>query len=560
MNRIIIGTAGHVDHGKTALTKALTGIDTDRLPMEKTRGITIELGFAPWQINENLTADIIDVPGHEKFVKTMAAGVEAVDMVLLLVAADEGIKPQTREHLDIISLFGIKRGIVVISKADRADAKQIADLKAELKKLIAETSLSGAPIVAVSAHTGRGLSELKAEVCRQAALIDKSNQPSLTRMPVDRVFTVKGFGTVVTGTLWSGRLAVGDTVEIQPTAQTAKIRRLEVNGEAVESCGGNLRVALNLPSLERSQVPRGCWISQPNLLEAVSYADARLNLLATAPTIGQNTRVHIRFGSKEILGRIRYKGEVPKGGTSTDVRIHFETPIFPLVGDTMIIASYSPVRTIGSAVVKRLNPKRGRSQDPMAALWQKTHQLLQDYHTGHPMELGMKQTELKNSVFPQNPPSDFNYHLQYWQDHKLLKRQGQFISLYHFQPQIDKRTQAKMDYVMERLTKNPFSPPDAEELLKDLQPQAAKRILELLKNHGQTVKCGEIIFATSALEQAKAKITAYLKQNQTISLAEVRDLLGTSRKYALPILSRLDSQKITKRQGDVRVLVKNNNP
>ena len=556
MDRIIIGTAGHVDHGKTALTLALTGINTDRLPAEKERGITIELGFAPWQITENLTADIIDVPGHEKFVRTMAAGVEAVDLVLLLVAADEGIKPQTKEHLDIISLLGISHGVAVISKADKASPEIITQRKVEIRQLLQDTSLKEIPIVAVSALNKTGLKELKSKVISEAEKIAEKQEKNLTRLPVDRAFSVKGFGTVVTGTLWSGNLKVGDTVEIQPTAQTAKIRRLEVNGAEVDECNGSSRVAINLPALEKTQIPHGSWITTPGLLNASHTISADLKLLPHAKTMGKNTRVHLRFGAKEFLGRIRYDNIAPKGGTTTKVTIHFETPAFPMVGDTIIVASYSPVLTIGSAKVLELNPKRKRSVDPMDKQWQSTEKLLTAYHNANPLDLGMKQIDLKNKLFANSKTGDFNFRLEKWQNQKLIKKQGAFISLYDFAPQIDDKTQAKMDYVMTELNKTPFAPPDISSLVADLPPAKGKKIIELLQNQELTIKCGDVVFTTQAIKNAEKQIIAYLNKNQTITLAEVRDLLNTSRKYALPILSYLDSRKITKRQGDIRVLIK----
>lgn len=556
MNRIIIGTAGHVDHGKTLLTKVLTGVDTDRLPAEKERGITIELGFAPWKITETLIADLIDVPGHEKFVRTMAAGVEAVDMVLLLVAADEGIKPQTKEHLDIISLLGITHGVAVISKCDKVGSDILAQRRVEVRKLLQNSSLAQIPIVAVSAVEKSGLTQLKSLVMEQAEKIREKPKKNITRLPVDRAFTVNGFGTVVTGTLWSGNINVGDTVEIQPTCRSAKVRRIEVNGAEVEKCGEKSRVALNLPALEKNNIPHGSWITEPGLLTEVHAVEADLKLLPHAKAMAKNSRVHLRFGAKEFLGRINYTGMPPKGGTTTAVTIRFETPAFPMVGDVMIVAGYSPVLTIGSAKVLKLNPKRKRSADPMDKQWQNTKRFLTAYHRANPLDLGIRQAVLKNRIFANSTSADFVFRIEKWCEQKLIKKQGAYISLFDFEPQTDGKIQAEMDSVMKKLNQTPFAPPDIKVLTAEMSAERGKKVLELLHNRGETVKCGDILFSAAALKEAERRISDYLEKNRTVTLAEVRDLLQTSRKYALPILSRLDSIKITKRQGDVRVLAK----
>lgn len=561
MERIIIGTAGHVDHGKTHLTLALTGVDTDRLPAEKSRGITIELGFAPWRISPDLTADIIDVPGHEKFVRTMSAGVAAVELALLLVAADEGIMPQTTEHFNILNLLGIRRCIFVISKADKATPQQIQELAARLRQWAADTPFAQSPVVAVSAATGSGLDELTAEVRRQAATIIKerqnAEQAAATRLPVDRVFTVKGFGTVVTGTLWGGSFTMGDTVEVQPLGRQVKIRRLEVNGEPVGNVSGNCRVALNLTDLEKTDIPRGSWVTEPNLLTAAHTIGAEVTLLPDCPPLKNNARVHIRFGAREVNGRVRFEDKSPKPiapDRSIAARIYPEEPIFPLPDDRLVIASYSPVTTIGGAVVTAVNPPKAKKKTAEQQ-WQRLENFLREYHAANPKDYGITLAKLRKNFFPNgNPLEDFPQMLDNLIKQGKLKKKGAYFSLPDFQPQADEYTQEQMDRVLTALAENGFAPPAVESLLRYTPPRKAREIVRRLTEDGKIIKSGEVVFAATAMREAEKIILSYLSRRRTVSLREARDLLGTSRKFALPILNYMDSQDLTKRQGDVRVL------
>lgn len=562
--RIIIGTAGHVDHGKTQLTRALTGADTDRLPAEKTRGITIELGFAPWRLTPDLTADIIDVPGHEKFVRTMTAGVAAVDLALLLVAADEGVMPQTVEHFQILRLLGVRRCIFVISKADKATPEAIAKLAAELRRRTAATPYASSPVIKVSALCGSGLAELTEEVKRQAAAIisERRNNDlqqeiaNYKRMPVDRVFSVKGFGTVVTGTLWGGVLAVGDIVEVQPLGRRVKIRRLEVNGEAVERCGGSCRVAVNLPDLAKTDIPRGSWLAEPQLLSAAHSIGARLTLLPAAPRLKNNAPVHIRFGAREVNGRIRFDGDcLPPAAENAEVMIYPEQPIFPLAGDRMIIASYSPVTTVGGAAVTAVNPPKRRKK--AARTERRLVDFLRNYHTAHPADCGVTLSNLRQKIFPAGGAADLQELTTAAQSlltQGKLQKRGVYFALADFQPQLDDKTEKLLTAALAKLTAGGFAPPPPESLLSHTSPAKTKEILERLAAEGKIIKLGEVVFAAAAFERAQTMILDHLHRHGSISLAETRDLLQTSRKFALPILNRMDSMNLTKRQGDVRVM------
>ncbi len=303
---VVIGTAGHIDHGKTSLVKALTGTDTDRLPEEKARGITIDLGFAFLEEPGGLTMEIVDVPGHERFVKNMLAGVGGIDLALLVIAADEGVMPQTREHLAICQLLRIKSGMVALTKTDLADPDWTELVKDDVARLLDGTFLAGCPVVPVSAKTGEGLPELRQTLARLAVEVPGRPTDQNARLPVDRVFTVKGFGTVVTGTLMAGKLAVDDRIEVFPRALQAKVRGLQVHGHAVQTAQAGQRTAVNLQGVERAAVERGDVVAPPAALVPTLLADATLELLAEAPRpLKARDRVRFHVGTHEVMARVR---------------------------------------------------------------------------------------------------------------------------------------------------------------------------------------------------------------------------------------------------------------
>src|SRR5206468_540879 len=302
---VVVGTAGHIDHGKTSLVKALTGTDTDRLPEEKARGITIDLGFAFLEEPDGLTIEIVDVPGHERFVKNMLAGVGGIDLALLVIAADEGVMPQTREHLAICQLLRIKSGMVALTKTDLAEADWIELVKDDVTRLLDGTFLAGCPIVPVSVKTGQGLPELRQTLARLAAGVSGRATDQTARLPIDRVFTIKGFGTVVTGTLMAGRLAVDDRVEIFPRGIQAKVRGLQVHGHAVSSAQAGQRTAVNLQGVERSAIERGDVLAPVAGLVTTLLVDATLELLADAPRpLKARDRVRFHVGTQEVMARV----------------------------------------------------------------------------------------------------------------------------------------------------------------------------------------------------------------------------------------------------------------
>ncbi len=360
MPSLIVGTAGHIDHGKSALVRALTGTDPDRLKEEKERGITIDLGFAHLDLGDGRVASFIDVPGHERFVRNMLAGAHGIDAVLLVVAADESLMPQTREHFHICRLLGIPRGLVVLTKCDLADADVQALAELEVRELVAGSFLEGAPILRVSAKTGQGLDGLRGALRELADGVGKRPGEGLLRLPVDRVFTLKGFGTVVTGTLVSGTLEEGAEVEILPAGLRSRVRGLQVHGEAVSSVEAGHRAAVNLAGIEVSQIVRGDVLALPGTFVPTSMLDVTLSLLPGERPLEDQTRVRVHLKSAEVLARARILGaQRIEPGATRFAQLRLESPAVAGRGDRLILRSYSPAVTIGGALVlDPLPPKR----------------------------------------------------------------------------------------------------------------------------------------------------------------------------------------------------------
>jgi len=366
MQRLVIGTAGHIDHGKTTLVKKLTGIETDRLKEEKQRGISIELGFAPFLLPSGQKAAIVDVPGHERFIRHMLAGAFGIDMVLFTIAADEGVMPQTREHGDILELLGVEKGVIVITKKDLVDEEWLMLVEDEINEYVAGTILKGAPIVAVSAVTGEGITELLETIERVASTITERTITGKARLPIDRVFTVAGFGTVVTGTLWSGQIKVGDTLELMPVQKMVKVRTLQVHNEKVTTALAGQRVAVNLQGVDVSEIKRGYLLTEPGFLIPSYRVDVRLRLLEGSRRSLHNwNRVRFHLGTDETLGRVVLLDRDELGpGEESFAQIVMEKPVVAFKGDLFVIRYYSPVDTIGGGTVIDPNaPKQKRFRE-----------------------------------------------------------------------------------------------------------------------------------------------------------------------------------------------------
>jgi selenocysteine-specific elongation factor len=358
---LVLGTAGHIDHGKSSLVKALTGTDPDRLPEEKERGVTIELGFARLELPSGRSMGVVDVPGHERFVRQMVAGATGIDVVLLVVAADDGVMPQTREHLAIVDLLGIPKGVVAITKADLADDDWIALVTDDVARLLQGTSIDGAPIVAVSSRSGRGLDELLATLDTVAGEAQARQAALPMRLPVDRVFTVAGAGTVVTGTMWSGTARRDDPVEVLPSGRTGRVRGLQVHSSAVTEAVAGQRVAMNIAGLDRDEVARGDIVAAPGTLSVTDRFDARFVYLSSNDRpFASGARVHVHHGTREVLGRVLLidGGDELAPGGSAFAQVRLEEPLAPRYDDRFIVRSYSPVFTIGGGVVLDALPPR----------------------------------------------------------------------------------------------------------------------------------------------------------------------------------------------------------
>jgi selenocysteine-specific elongation factor len=353
MKHIIVGTAGHIDHGKTALVKALTGIDADRLEEEKRRGITIDLGFAHLQLTPALRLGFVDVPGHERFVKNMLAGVGGIDLVLFVIAADESIKPQTREHFDICRLLGIARGVIALTKSDLVDGDILGLVRLEVEEMVQGSFLEGAAIVAVSSVTGAGLNDLRDELARAAEAVEEKSSGGHFRLPIDRVFSIKGFGTVATGTLISGSVAKEQTVEVYARGRSLRVRGVEVHGEHASRAVAGQRTAVNLSDIEPAELTRGDVLSEPGRFRASTYVDCRLHLLPSARPLKHRAPVHFHAGTAEIGAEVRLLGGAPvlQPGGSAYVRLVLNRAALLLPGDRFIIRMFSPVITIGGGVV-----------------------------------------------------------------------------------------------------------------------------------------------------------------------------------------------------------------
>ena len=372
---IVVGTAGHIDHGKSALVRALTGTDPDRLPEEKRRGITIDLGFADLQLGD-LRLGFVDVPGHERFIKNMLAGAHGIDVVALVIAADEGVMPQTREHFDICRLLGVSQGLVVITKSDLVDAEMLPLVEDETRELVSGSFLEAAPVVTVSSKTGAGLDQLKSTITEVAGHVPPRSSEQVTRLPVDRVFSMKGFGAVVTGTLISGEIAEGDELELLPAGIAVRVRGTQVHGKPVAKAESGQRTAVNLSGVDVSQIERGMVLAAPRRLRPTQIIDARVSVLPTASrALRSRARVRVHTGAAEVLARVRVldeAGEIVIGQTAF-VQFRLEAPVVALHNDHFVVRSYSPQETIAGGIVLHPFAVKHRGKD-----LSKTRRLLED--------------------------------------------------------------------------------------------------------------------------------------------------------------------------------------
>ncbi len=619
MIHAIIGTAGHIDHGKTALVRALTGIDTDRLEEEKRRGISIDLGFAHLQLTPELSCGFVDVPGHERFVKNMLAGVGGIDIVLLVVAADESIKPQTREHFDICRLLGIPRGIVVITKSDLVDPELIDLVKLEVEEFTAGSFLESAPKIAVSAVTGAGLPELKAEIAHLAKTIPAKNVSHHFRLPVDRAFSMKGFGAVVTGTLVSGALRVEQEVEIQPSGHQVRVRGIQVHGKPVTKAFAGQRTAVNLGGIDHSELHRGMVLTDPHRFSATKMIDCAIELLPSAKPLRHRAPVHFHSGTVELEAEVR----IPNGariepGAKGYARIALREPTLLLPGDRFILRMFSPVVTIAGGAVLDIAPPRKLStaaerlaaiesastperirilvreaplgmslaaliartgltakelQSAIAAAklhWIEDHQWVLDpqslaalqarfkktlstFHSQNPLQPGLSKEVLRSRDLAGSPPFLLDALLRITPG---ITADGEVLRLSSHKLALKGDEEQALKKIEDAFATAGLAVPSAQEVLKSCGVDAvrARSLLQILFRDKRLVKVAEdLLFHPTALDTLRQLLAA--RKGTRFSVPEFKDWTGVSRKYAIPLLEYLDRERITRREGDSRMIL-----
>ena len=645
MTNLVVGTAGHIDHGKSTLVRALTGIDPDRLKEEKARGITIELGFAHTTIDDVRVA-FVDVPGHERFVRTMLAGVGGIDCVMLIVAADESVMPQTREHFDICRLLRIPRGIVVLTKSDLTDADTRELVRQDVAELTAGTFLESAQVIEVSAATGEGLDQLRGAIAAEARVVDRRPVTGAVRLPIDRAFTMKGFGTVITGTLVSGQIGIDDELVMLPSGRRVKARGIQVHGAAATEASAGQRTAINLGGIEVGEVARGETLSQPGALSVTRRVDAVIDLVETTKVMKHGARVRIHNGTAEVLGRVSIAGadQQLEPGARAFVRLRLETPAVLTRGDRFIIRAYSPPITIGGGVVLDAAPTRPgvRSADGLTSLVELDFNPARDDAdavaamvaaaglAGLPREVlvsragvapaavaAMLETLVAHDIVAVGERVVAAAHLARAKD-ALVK----LVTAFHrAQPlseglpreearekvsaatasakaSVDRRVDAALfEKIVDDLKKARtlvgadrlalathtvaasgedarvksaiatayrsagLKPPDAAaiQLAAGAPAAIAEKITAVLIREKVLVRLDTLTFHADALQTLKDEIrglkAAAAGGTATVDVAAFKDRYGVSRKFAIPLLEYLDRERVTRRTGDVRLVI-----
>ena len=639
-----IGTAGHIDHGKSTLVKVLTGIDPDRLAEEKERGMTIDLGFAWLTLPNGREVSIVDVPGHEGFIKNMLAGVGGIDAALLVVAADEGVMPQTREHLAILDLLRVQRGVVALTKADLVDEEWLELVREEVAEQLKPTTLAGAEIIPVSAYTGQGIPALLAQLERILDELQERQNIARPRLPVDRVFTMTGFGTVVTGTLLDGMFRLGQEVEVLPPGLKTRIRGLQTHRHQVEVATPGSRVAMNLANVPRTELERGNVVTLPGQLQNTMLVDTRVQLLADAARpLGHNTLVDFYSGSQEVPAKVRLLDvEELMPGHSAWAQLRLSRPAVVARRDRFIIRIPSPSMTIGGGEVINVQPRyHRRFQQPvlmaletlergspdelilaaldrrqessragakslhglvgyelaeivkqsnlprdvtqqtlesllserrvrrLGSLWfaqtvwealkEESTRLVSEQHRQYPLRSGLSKEEWRTRI-NLSPKMASEVFLALQQEGQLAEAisisgtSGGFIRLPGFVPTFNAAQQQRVEQLLRLFREHPFNPPGRAEA----ETIVGAEVLASLIEQGQLVKLGgssdALLFLRESYEEAIAKLVAYLQEHGKMTAAEARDVLGTTRKYILPLLEHMDERRITRRIGDERLL------
>jgi len=625
---VVVGTAGHIDHGKSALVKALTGTDPDRLKEEKERGMTTDLGFA--FLGTDIT--IIDVPGHERFVRHMLAGASTIDLVVLVVAADDGVMPQTREHFEICRLMGIRKGLVAINKADLVDDEWIEMVKLDVSEMVRGTFLEGAPMMPVSAITGRGVTELRQAIVELAKNVEAKPDRGVFRMPVDRNFSMKGFGTVVAGTVLSGHVHVGDTLELLPQKREVRVRGIQRHNQKLETLGLGERAALNLQGLERAAVARGNVLATPGYYTPTSSFNAALYLLKSVDKPLRNlASLKLHIGTAEVMCRVALldtKELAP--GQDALVQVRADEPVVCDWNDHYVIRTFAPQQTIGGGVVLEANPSKERRFDEdvvkrlralrtgeagsvleqyllkhrfdAKTLAQAAKDLaladadakemldlllatsrarklefegkeflvhekmvgearaalvatLVQFHKENPLRLGLKRPELRTKAARNFSSPLFEAVLASLLSENQVGLDDDRVRLASHQIKLGPALQKEYDRLDRLFLERGFAPPSFEEALAGVEKKLAQQVRVALLESGRLVDVGEsVVLHRDAVASAEQKVRALFARKPELTASEIRQELGTTRKYLIPLLNYLDSRGITQRKGEVRIL------
>jgi selenocysteine-specific elongation factor len=664
MQNLVIGTAGHIDHGKSSLVRALTGIDPDRLKEEKARGITIELGFAHTVIDGTTRVAFVDVPGHERFVRTMLAGIGGIDCVLLIVASDESVMPQTREHFDICRLLHVPRGLVVLTKADLADADTRELVRQDVAELVKGSFLERAPVIEVSSTTGEGLDRLRAALVAEAAAAGKRPADGPARLPIDRAFTMKGFGTVVTGTLVSGRIAPDDELIVQPGNRIVKVRGVQVHGRSAAEAVAGQRTAINLGGVDVGDVSRGETLMAAGAFSVTRRIDAEIDLLPSAKPLKHGARVRVHNGTAEVLGRVSIAGASTSAKATADtstsakatadkstsakamversadeitpgsralVRVRLEAPAVMTRGDRFIVRAYSPPITVGGGIVLDAAPTRPgiRTEDGRASLERlridgdgsaairslidaaglpglampalvaragvapgrlgamleklvaqgieragdrlvgSTHlksagdrllALVAAAHKADPMSEGLPREEARERIFARADAAIFGKVIDSLKARKALIG-SERLALPTHKVTVAGADDRVRDAIVEAYRAGGLTPPDRAAVEASAKSPAAivEKVTTLLVRERVLIKIDTLLFHAAALQKLKEEVTALKAAapdgRATVDVAAFKERYGMSRKFAIPLLEYLDRERVTRRTGDVRLVL-----
>jgi len=633
MKHFVLGTAGHVDHGKTALIKALTGIDTDRLKEEKERGITIELGFASLQLPSGQTLGIVDVPGHEKFIKHMVSGAAGIDLVMMIIAADEGIMPQTKEHLNICSLLGIRSGLIALTKIDMVENDWLELVKNEIREFLKGTFLEGSPVIPVSALKQKGINELTAALDTAVKNIPEKNDCGIFRLPVDRVFTMKGFGTVVTGTLISASISVGEDVLILPEEISARIRGIQVHNQATQEATAGQRTAINLQGIEKNSLQRGDVLVRPGTVIPTIRLDVFIEYLkSNAKSLKNRTLARLHTGTSEIIARVilMEKDELAPGENGF-AQLILEKKDVVVARDRFVLRSYSPITTIGGGLIidplppkhKRLNKKVIEELNTLldgtlpkkievileragfagtnlrhlvfrlgtnakiikealqSILSQKSAlitdkeetniiamsfyeklaknaaEIISQYQKNNPLREGISKEELKASLGRDISPKLFFMLLQNLTANKIIEVDKETVRLFgHKVTLADDLNTIRQD-IFKIYNDAGLTPPSLKDVISSFQDKKAEaqNITKLMLKEGSLIKINEeLIFTRDALDNLRKNYKALLVKEGKATPVSFKELTGLSRKYIIPLMEYFDTNKLTVRVGDHRIL------